>query len=195
MLTSQVSNTPACYWRTEQQLNLPSGESAAVDTLIAYDEVTLVGVGAGKRACPPAARKLSTSAGRAARSRPVMFQQHPARGLLRCRATNSASRLSRVLPVADTAARGACAGSRGARTLRPTAGYSRPPAPAHPIASPHRHRRTQPGTQNRLSLRARRPTRAGLIGARDHGPPRRAGTEGLYPAAQPDRTPARAGNT
>src|SRR6266853_2047904 len=93
----------------EQQVEFAFGESLRpVDTLIADDEVTLVGVGAGKRALgrQGVEKALDLGLGALPGRRSVMFQQHPARALLDARRHEQRQSPCReVLPVADTAAR------------------------------------------------------------------------------------------
>ena len=117
-----------------------------------------------------------------------MFQQHPARALLDARRHEQRQAPCReVLPVADTAARAQGARAHvGARTdPHRQQGIDARLRQPHPIGVGHSHRRTQPGTQNRLLALRPRPHRPGLIGAGDHARRGAAGTEDLYPAAQP----------
>src|SRR6266550_2689925 len=149
----------------EQQVEIAFSESLRpVDPLIAEDEVTLVGVGAGKGSLrrQGVQKRLGLGLGALPGRRPIMLEQHPARALL------------------------------DAGRHAPTTGYSRPPAPAAPARrrTPPPPDATRDAESPPRS--ARPPTPAGSHRSGRSCPPRRRTNRRSPPGRAADRTPVRA---
>ena len=179
----------------EQQIDTPIGDGVRpIDTLVANDEVAILGIGA--RECALLRQHLEERLDQRACAGPgrgpVLLEQHPARAALDARGDPQTQAPGReILPVGKAAAarrerarihvhaaaRGACAAADS--VLIPTWASRRRSASETTTAG------CMPGRRVASWLSDGRPQRGALVGAREHAGDRAAGSESLQPPPQP----------